>query len=96
MFVCLFVVCMSYDLHVTMAPCICTYITQGVEGVVAYSIEEGGKVGGGGGGDVLGRMMASYQDYVQLWVELLHPTKLKVTYVCVCVCVCACVTMVTG
>lgn len=38
---------------------------------MAYSIE-------GESGDVLGRKMVSYQDYVKLWIDLLHPSKLKV------------------
>ena len=32
----------------------------------------------GGADDVLGRRKASYQDYVDLWVDIIHSTKLKV------------------
>ena len=31
-----------------------------------------------GGGDILGSKRTSYQDYVDLWLHVMDPTKLKV------------------
>ena len=49
----------------------CGTLFKGDEGGVAY-VEENA--------DALGRKTASYQDYVDLWVRIMDPTKIKVIF----------------